>query len=264
MFETGAFAAGEKGLHRQVELRAELALGRRDLNARFCSSPPRTVRPGRFLATSGAPGIAIYHIRNGWACQIRDLANDRRAIIDLYLPGDVVGLDAVLQTRPLAKVVTLTSVTAEVIGEENALIELVSNGPTALYIAWLLGQRQRRADRLLTAILCLDARGRLAMMLLDFYMRLRRRRLITGLTYNLPLTQVQMGSYVGLTMVHVNRVLGTLRDERIVHVEKHCVSILDLEKLKRLAEHEQVENSVAHVVGSPLNDIVGSSSEAAA
>jgi hypothetical protein len=72
-----------------------------------------------------------------------------------------------------------------------------------------------------------------------------------------------MGSYVGLTAVHVNRVLGSLRDERIVQVEKHCVTILALEQLKRLAEHEWVENSVAHVVGSPLNDMVFSSSEAA-
>jgi DNA-binding transcriptional regulator LsrR (DeoR family) len=100
-------------------------------------------------------------------------------------------------------------------------------------------------------------------MLLDFYTRLRRRRLITGLTYHLPLTQVQMGSYLGLTMVHINRVLGMLRDERIVHVEKHCVTIFALEQLKRLAEEERVENSVAHVVGRPLNEIVLSSSEAA-
>jgi CRP/FNR family transcriptional regulator len=271
MSEIGAFAAerrwmasrGDKGSHRQVELRTELALGRRDLNARFYSSPPRTVGPGQLLATSAAPGSAIYHIRNGWACQFRDLASGRRAIVDMYLPGDVVGLDAVLQTRRLEEVVTLTSVTAEVIHEENALIELMACRPTALYITWLLGRRQRRADQLLTAVLCLDARGRVAMMLLDFYTRLRRRRLITGLAYNLPLTQVQIGSYLGLTMVHVNRVLGTLRDERIVQVEKHCVTIFALDQLKRLAEHDRVENSVAHVVGRPLNEIALSSSEAA-
>jgi CRP-like cAMP-binding protein len=53
-------------------------------------------------------------------------------------------------------------------------------------------------------------------MMLDFYTRLRRRKLITGSMYNLPLTQVQIGHYLGLTMVHINRVLRSLRDKRIV------------------------------------------------
>jgi CRP-like cAMP-binding protein len=83
----------------------------------------------------------------------------------------------------------LTSITVAAIDAEDALTDLMACRPMALYIAWLLGQRQRRADRLLAAISCLDARGRLATMLLDFYMRLHRRRLIIGSIYNLPLTQ---------------------------------------------------------------------------
>jgi CRP-like cAMP-binding protein len=253
---------GGKDLLRRVELRNELNLGRRDLNARFYSSLPRTVGPGQLLATSVVPRNAIYHIRAGWACQFRDLDNGRRAIFDVYLPGDVIGLDAVLRTRPTKEVVTITSVTAEVIDDENALIDLMASRPTALYLAWLFGHRQRRADQLLAAVLCLDARGRMATMLLDFYTRLRRRKLITALTYNLPLTQSQIGSHLGLTMAHVNRVLGLLRDERTVRVEKHCVTIFDIERLKKLAQHEAVENSVARIDG-PSAEIALSASEAA-
>jgi CRP/FNR family transcriptional regulator len=250
-------------LHRRVELRRKLALGRGKLNARFHSSPPRTLRPGELLATSAGPRDAIYLVRAGWACQFRNLANGGRAIVDVYLPGDVIGLDAVLRTRCLEEVLTLTSVTTEAIHEEDALIGLMACQQTALYITWLLGQRQRRADRLLAAVSCLDARGRLATMVLDFYTRLRRRRLITEPTYNLPLTQVQIGSYVGLTVVHVNRVLGLLREERVVHIEKHCVTILDLEQLMSLSQYEWAEHSVAHTDERPLNEIVLSNSEAA-
>jgi DNA-binding transcriptional regulator LsrR (DeoR family) len=56
-------------------------------------------------------------------------------------------------------------------------------------------------------------------------------------TYNLPLTQIQIGVYLGLTVVHVNRVLRSLRDDQIVNVEKHCVTILDIEQLRRLARN---------------------------
>ena len=72
-------------------------------------------------------------------------------------------------------------------------------------------------------------------MLLDLYTRLRRRKLILGSTYNLPLSQVQIGNYLGLTVVHINRVLRSLRSERIVDLDKHCVTVLDLERLVNMA-----------------------------
>jgi CRP/FNR family transcriptional regulator, anaerobic regulatory protein len=132
--------------------------------------------------------------------------------------------------------VTLTPATVEAIPGEDTLIELMADPPTALYITYLLGQRQRRMDRLLAAISCLDARGRLAIMLFDLYKRLRRRKLISAPTYYLPLTQAQIGNYLGLTVVHINRVLRSFRAEQIVNVEKHSVMIIDLERLALLAQ----------------------------
>jgi CRP-like cAMP-binding protein len=245
------------------KLRSNLAFGRRQLNAKFQSSPGRTFSSGKGLVTSAGPSGAIFHIRTGWACQFHSLANNRRAIVDIYQPGDVVALDAVLRIRPSEEVLTLTSVTAEVIYEEHALSDLMACPQTALYIAWLVGQRQRRADQLLAAVLCLDARGRLATMLLDFYTRLRRRRLVTGSTYNLPLTQSQIGGYLGLTVVHVNRTLRSLRDDRVVEVEKHCVTILDLDRLMWLAHHRRPEDPVTHIGERSSNEIALHSSEAA-
>jgi len=73
-------------------------------------------------------------------------------------------------------------------------------------------------------------------MALDFYTRLSRRRLITGSSYSLPLTQLQIGAYLGLTVVHVNRVMRFLRDEQVISLERHCMTILDLNRLKSLAQ----------------------------
>ena len=122
-------------------------------------------------------------------------------------------------------------------------MELMAHRSTALFVAWLLGERQRRADRLLATISGLDARARIAFMMLDFHRRLRRRRLIIGLTYSLPLSQVQIGQYLGLTVVHVNRVLRPLRAERILELEKHCVTILDLDRLLSVVEDRGTHSS---------------------
>ena len=150
-----------------------------------------------------------------------------------------IGLDSALHTERPEGMVTLTAVTMRAIMAEDALLDLMAYRPAALYVAWVLGKRQQRADLRLAAISCLDASGRLAMMLLDFYTRLRRKELVTGSTYNLPLTQVQIGNYLGLTVVYINRVLRSLREAGIVNLEKHCVTILDLERLTRLAVTEE-------------------------
>ena len=233
------------GSNGRVSLRDELVLGRRELSARFRALPPRTLGPGELLASATRSGNVIYHLVAGWACRFRELSDGHQVILDIYLPGDVIGLDAVLRTRPLDEVMTLTSITSEVIDAEDGLTDLMMCRSTALYIAWLLGKRQQRSDRYLAAISGLDARGRLATMVLDFYRRLSRERLITGSTYNLPLTQIQIGAYLGLTVAHVNRVLRFLRDERIVNVEKHCVTIFDLEHLTRLARDGPLPNPIA-------------------
>jgi len=225
-----------------VTLHEELVLGRRALLARFRSAPARILAAGELLTEAGS-SHAIYHLTTGWACQFREFSDADLTIVDVYLPATVIGLDAILRSRSSEKVMTLSSAAIEVIDTKDALIELMSCGATALYIAWLLGQRQRRSDRLLAAMSSLDARGRLATMLLDFYLRLRRQKLITGSTYNLPLTQIQIGAYLGLTVAHINRVLRSLRDDQIVDLEKHCVTILDIERLRRLARNGPLASS---------------------
>jgi len=246
-----------------VAIHNELALGQRMLGTILCASTARTLKANEKLAAAASPAEAVYRLRTGWACQFRELSNGGRAIVDVYIPGDIIGLDTVLHTRPLQEVLTLCAVTIEEVPREDALMQLMADRPTALYVAWLLGQRQRRADRLLAAITGLSARGRLAMMMLDFYARLRRRRLITGSMYNLPLTQLQIGNYLGLTVVHINRTVRSLRDEQIVTLEKNFVTILDFERLTVLAESRGTASSSARGGKRSLKGIALLADEAA-
>jgi CRP-like cAMP-binding protein len=220
-----------------------MTLGRRKLTEAFNALPPRDLKPGELLATSAGYRSGIFRLHTGWACQFCDLSDCGCAIIDVYVPGDVIGLDMLLQTRRPERIFTLTSVTVEMIPAQHVLIDLIADRSLALYIFWVLNHHQRRVARRLAANTRFEAQARLAQMLLDFYIRLHRRRLVTGSTYSLPLTQAQMGDYVGLTTVHINRVLRSLRDQRVVNLEKNCVTIIDLERLKKLAREDEVTNS---------------------
>ena len=217
-------------------LRDGLELGRHELTARFRASPPCSLKAGEPLAAAGRSGNAMYHLIEGWACRVHSIFDGGQAIVNVYLPGDIIGLDAISRTRDLEGVIALTSIVAETIDRRQALAELMTRRSIAIYICWLLGQRQRRTERHVAAISSLDARGRMAVMALDFHTRLSRKRLITGSSYSLPLTQHQIASYLGLTVAHVNRVLRFLRDEQIVSLERHCMTILNLKQLKTLAQ----------------------------
>jgi CRP/FNR family transcriptional regulator, anaerobic regulatory protein len=231
----------------EASLTDALAVGRRKLTAAFSASPPRPIGRGELLTAPGCRS-AIFRLRAGWAYHYREFSNGRTAVLDIYLPGDLIGLDALFGTRQLKAVSTLTSATLEVIPAENGLSDLIADRSIALYICWLLGQRQRRTDRRLAANAHLEPEARLAMMLLDFCVRLRRQRLIIGLTYNLPLTQTQIGDYLSLSAIHVNGVLRSFRDDRVVSLEKSCVTILNIERLKTLARGQPAPAPASPVV----------------
>ena len=228
---------------RQSEVRGTLLRGRRQLEARFGTAPSRTLRAGEAFAAAGSSHYGICRLSTGWACQYRELPNCRRAIIDVYLPGDFIGLDGLFSARPLENVLALTLVEVGTIDGDKILTELLACQSNALYITWLLVRRQQRTDHLLASISSLDARGRLATMLLDFYKRLYARKLIAARTYAIPLTQQHIGQYLGLTVVHVNRVLRSLRSDRIALLEKNSVTILDLERLRKLAREREISSN---------------------
>jgi CRP-like cAMP-binding protein len=214
---------------------SDLRLGRSALMAGFGRGSPRLLRAGQPLRCAGSSDV-LYRLQSGWAYRFYDLTDGSRAIVDVYLPGDIIGFVPPGRQQPAENVLTLTTAVVDAVAAEEGLSGLLASHPVAVYVAWLLGERQRRADRLISAISCLDARGRVATMVLDFYQRLESQQLITTSSFNLPLTQHHIGSYLGLTVVHVNRVIRALRDAAVVNIEKHWVTLLDLKALAALAK----------------------------
>ena len=240
---------------RQSEVRDTLLRGRQEMEVRFGTVPLITLRAGEVFGAAGVLNNAIYRLRTGWACEYRELPNCRRAIIDVYLPGDFIGLGGLFRTRPLENVLALTWVEVATIDGDKVLTELLTSQINALYVSWLLVRRQQRTDHMLTAISSLDARGRVATILLEFYKRLYARKLIAARTYTMPLTQQHIGQYLGLTVVHVNRVLRSLRNDRIVLLEKNSVTILDLERLRKLARGREMSSNDRPPVVNQFNSI---------
>ena len=74
------------------------------------------------------------------------------------------------------------------------------------------------------------SRRPLALLLID----LRGRSIVAGLTtedamsFDLPLTQVQLSEHLGITPVHVNRILRSFREKNVASFRNGSVTLLDL------------------------------------
>jgi DNA-binding transcriptional regulator LsrR (DeoR family) len=81
-------------------------------------------------------------------------------------------------------------------------------------------------------------------------MRLERAGLAMDHSYDLPLTQEQLADATGLTSVHTNRVLQSLRREGIISLTNRSLKVLDWDRLcdvgdfnERYLHHEVASGS---------------------
>jgi CRP-like cAMP-binding protein len=136
--------------------------------------------------------------------------------------------------------------------------QLMGNREIAQCFTSLLLEARRRSEDLAARIARLEAPERVAALLVDLHDRLRRRRLIARGSYNLYLTQQQIGDHLGLTGATVNRVLSWLSREDIALVKGYVVIIRDMSRLRRLAcGQETTEARRAKLVGDRVSERLG-------
>jgi len=91
---------------------------------------------------------------------------------------------------------------------------------SAIFREWMTSMGQR------------EAYGRIAHLLCEMLVRMRAVGLAEGHACNLPITQAEFGDALGLSTVHVNRVLQELRANELIELKGDRLNILDWDKLK--------------------------------
>ena len=180
-------------------------------------------------------------IVQGWAIQYELLENGTRQIFDFLLPGSIAGFlpDGEGEVRSPCGVRALTAVRACSVSSAVLLDAAQSNPALALWFATISSTSHFRSFRRLTLIGRRTARERVAALLLELYCAVRRwsrcSHLPRGDVISLPLSQEHIGDALGLTAVHVNRMLRGLREERVLAFKRGILHILDLERLIEIA-----------------------------
>lgn len=196
---------------------------------------PRTVRPRTELFADGEEARRIHVLLDGWACRYRLLADGRRQITAVMIPGDLCDLDALYLEADDSAVATITACTLAVI-DVAGLRTLVREQPRiGEALGWLgavenaiLAERNACLGRL-------SAREHLAHLLCEMMIRQTLVGKATADRFALPLTQEDIADVLGLTAVHVNRVLQGLRSGGLIAQRQQWVTVSDWLGLRDVA-----------------------------
>lgn len=198
-------------------------------------SPVRNVHAGRDLASEGDPPGLDFVILDGWACRYKLLPDGTRQITAFLMPGDSCDMHASVVHRMEHSVATVTPArVAMVSGAQMA--ELLTMSPTLTRALWWAQIVEE--DTLRAWIVNMGRRNsieRVAHLMCELFVRARNIGLIEDGQFELPLTQAVLGDALGLTAVHVNRVLRKLRIAGVLELKSGTLTVADIAKLARVA-----------------------------
>ena len=188
------------------------------------------------LISDGDRPKFVHVLLEGFACRYKTLPDGGRQIMALLLPGDFCDLHVAILGEMDHSIGTLSPCKVARLGR-GAVEELAASQPRimrALWWAtlvdegilreWIVGMGRRSADRQMGHLFC------------ELLVRLQAVGHASCDGYDLPITQNDLGDILGLTPVHVNRVLQQLRGNGLITLTGKRLIISDVPELKAFAD----------------------------
>ena len=190
--------------------------------------------------SAAAAANSAWLIGNGWAYSCNLLTDGRRQVIGFHLPGDVIGLAGPTALGGGAGRAWATASDCVVCALDRRRLDAILGSSSRL------AQALHRAAATDTAIIeqhlvsigRRSAEARLAHLLLELGARLEAVQLADSGGFRCPLTQELIADALGLTNVHVNRLLRRLRDQGLLTFMRGFVAFQDKPRLIELAEYD--------------------------
>ncbi len=177
-------------------------------------------------------------VLDGWACRYKILPSGARQITAFLMPGDCCDLHVGMLSEMDHSIQALTPATIATVprGEMDALMGR-TNVARAMYIAQLVDEATLRAW-----IVSMGRRSsleRVAHLMCELYLRAYCVGEAADQQVVLPLSQIVMADALGMTPVHINRVLKELRLLGAMDLRRGHLLIMDPVKLVQLAGFDE-------------------------
>jgi CRP-like cAMP-binding protein len=199
----------------------------------------RPIARNRELITAGHAYDGVLILIEGVALRSHVLHDGRRQILNIAIPGDVIGFPASFFETALYSVSALTDTVVAPLSFAR-LLQLFDGRPrVAAAIFWSFSCEAAMYAEHLIDVGRRSAIERTGHFLLELLERLRAVGLADEKSYRMPLTQELIADVLGLSLQHVNRTLRQLREDGLVAIAGRNIVINDTKALAALADFDQ-------------------------
>jgi CRP/FNR family transcriptional regulator len=194
----------------------------------------RTVPAKRIIYRAGEVSKDLHILYSGWAFRYKLLNGGRRQILSFALPGDAISMRMLFLDRGAFSVQALTACTLCTFDRDD-FAAFVARNPDIVRGAELLCVESNAAtEDQLADIGRRSAYERVGRLILNLARRMKMKGMLNGLGGYLPLSQLHIADALGLTSIHVGRVLRQLHEDRVLTLNRSQFAIHDLPALERL------------------------------
>lgn len=198
----------------------------------------RTFAAGRDMVHQGQSDQAAYILSKGWVCSYKIQPDGTRQIVDFQVPGDFLGLRSVLLRTSDHSFEPIVTIEAAEVLKTDLLAAFAQTPRLATAILWAASRDEAMVVEHLVGLGRRDADARLVHFLLELGSRLMLVGIGSKNGFDCPLTQYHLADVLGLSAIHVNRVLRQLREAGLVTFRDGRVIFHDYYGLVELAEFD--------------------------
>ena len=216
-----------------------LTLSRNDLDSlRQLIEAELTIEKRRDLVIDGYEYRKLCFVAEGYGARYKLLRNGKRQILNVILPGDMIGVPVSFLERESYSVVAVTDMKMHVCSTDS-YIQLCYRRPQfGLALSWLaVHEAAFYAEHIIDTGRRTPAE-RLAHFLLELHSRLAMVGRAEPTGFDLPFSQEVLGDVLGLSVPHLNRMLSQLRFEGLVSVASRRVDFPDLPAIQMRAHFQ--------------------------
>jgi CRP-like cAMP-binding protein len=196
------------------------------------------IRKRRDLIVDGYEYRKLCFVSDGFAVRYKLLRNGKRQILNVVLPGDVVGLPGSFYERAVYAVSAITDLRMQVCSLDD-YVQLCYRRPQfGLALAWIAVQEATTYAEHVIDVGRRTPIERLSHFLLELHARLRAVGRAEAARFTLPFSQEVIADVLGLSVPHLNRMMQRLRSEKLIANTEGVVEFVDGTALQALAQFQ--------------------------
>jgi CRP-like cAMP-binding protein len=201
----------------------------------------RLVKRRQDLVVIGSEYRRLCFVKDGYAIRYKLLRSGKRQILNVILPGDVIGFPVSFFDRSMYSIVAVSDLTYNSCPLDSYVRLCYEQPQFGLALSWLAAHEAAIYAEHIVDLGRRTPLERLAHFLLEVHARLLAVGRAEAASFQLPFSQEVMADALGLSVPHLNRVMQQLRGGQLITSRSRVVEFTDMAGLQTLAQYQPLD-----------------------